>query len=104
MVRVFPVASQARSVAGCFHDRTDKWAGPDVCSRNSEVDTSIMGLFDLFSNDKAEEAAAQRNAGLQQGYDALSSTYGQGRDAINAGAATAQGYFAPLMAKYGAGS
>lgn len=63
-----------------------------------------MGLFDLFSNDKAEEAAAQRNAGLQQGYDALSSTYGQGRDAINTGAATAQGYYAPLLAKYGAGS
>lgn len=63
-----------------------------------------MGLFDLFSNDKAEEAAAQRNAGLQQGYDALSSTYGQGRDAINAGASTAQGYYAPLVAKYGSGS
>ena len=63
-----------------------------------------MGLFDLFSNDKAEEAAQQRNAGLQQGYDALGGLYGQGRDAINTGAATAQGYFAPLMAKYGAGS
>lgn len=63
-----------------------------------------MGLFDLFSNDKAEEAAAQRNAGLQQGYDALSTNFGQGRDAINAGAATAQGYYAPLMAKYGGGS
>jgi hypothetical protein len=44
-----------------------------------------MGLFDLFSNDKAEEAAAQRNAGLQQGYDALSSAYGQGRDALTSG-------------------
>lgn len=41
-----------------------------------------MGLFDIFSNDTAEKAAAQRNAGLQQGYDALSSAYGQGRDAL----------------------
>lgn len=63
-----------------------------------------MGLFDIFSNDKAEEAAAQRNAGLQQGYDTLSGLYGQGRDAINAGAATATGYYQPLIAKYGAGS
>jgi len=63
-----------------------------------------MGLFDIFSNDKAEEAAAQRNQGLQQGYDALSTQFGQGRDAINTGAATAQGYYAPLMAKYGGGS
>jgi hypothetical protein len=45
-----------------------------------------MGLFDLFSNDKAEEAAQQRKDGLQQGYDALSGLYGQGRDALTAGA------------------
>ncbi len=63
-----------------------------------------MGLFDLFSNDTAEQAAAQRNQGLQQGYDALSSTYGQGRDAINAGAATATGYYQPLMASNNAGA
>lgn len=63
-----------------------------------------MGLFDLFSNDTAEQAAQQRNQGLQQGYDALSSNYGQGRDAINTGASTAQGYYAPLLAKYGQGS
>lgn len=63
-----------------------------------------MGLFSLFSNDDAEKAASQRNAGLQQGYDALSTNFGQGRDAINAGAATAQGYYAPLLAKYGQGS
>lgn len=64
----------------------------------------MAGLFDIFSNDNAEEAARQRNAGLQQGYDALSSAYGQGRDAINTGATTAQGYYAPLLAKYGSGS
>lgn len=63
-----------------------------------------MGLFDLFSNDTAEEAARQRNAGLQQGYDQLSGLYGQGRDAINTGAATATGYYKPLMDKYGAGT
>ncbi len=48
-----------------------------------------MGLFSLFSNDTAEQAAQQRNQGLQQGYDVLASNYGAGRDAItsNAGAA-----------------
>ena len=40
-----------------------------------------MGLFDLFSNDTAEEAARQRNAGLQQGYDALSSAEDESRRA-----------------------
>ena len=34
----------------------------------------------------------------------MASTYGQGRDAINTGASTAQGYYAPLIAKYGAGA
>lgn len=63
-----------------------------------------MGLFDLFSNDTAEEAARQKKAGLQQGYDTLSGLYGQGREAINTGASTAQGYYAPLIAKYGAGA
>lgn len=42
-----------------------------------------MGLFDLFSNDTAEKAAQQRNAGLQQGYDALSTNFGQGRDVLS---------------------
>lgn len=63
-----------------------------------------MGLFDIFSNDKAEEAASQRKAGLQQGYDALSTQFGQGRDAINTGANTAMGYYQPLIQKYGAGA
>jgi hypothetical protein len=63
-----------------------------------------MGLFDIFSNDTAEKAAAQRNQGLQQGYDTLSGLYGQGRDAINTGAATATGYYQPLIDKYGSGS
>lgn len=64
----------------------------------------MAGLFDIFSNDNAEQAAAQRNQGLQQGYDALSSSYGQGRDAINAGAATATGYYQPLIQSTGAGA
>lgn len=42
-----------------------------------------MGLFtDLFSTKPAEEAAAAKKAGLQQGYDALSTQYGAGRDAL----------------------
>lgn len=63
-----------------------------------------MGLFDLFSNDTAEKAAQQRNAGLQQGYDALSSSYGQGRDAVNAGATTASNLYQPLVQSTGAGA
>lgn len=55
-----------------------------------------MGLFDLFSNDDAEQAAAQRNAGLQQGYDTLSGLYGQGRDALTTGANTASNLYAGL--------
>jgi hypothetical protein len=63
-----------------------------------------MGLFDLFSNDTAEEAAAQRNAGLQQGYDALSGLYGQGRDAITAGYGAASNLYSPLINSTGAGA
>ena len=63
-----------------------------------------MGLFDLFSNDKAEEAAAQRNAGLQQGYDALSSLYGQGRDAINTGYGNAATTYQNLLNSANAGA
>ncbi|MBR0868932.1 hypothetical protein JQ633_01070 [Bradyrhizobium tropiciagri] len=37
----------------------------------------------MFSNDSAEQAAAQRNAGLQQGYDALSDQYGLGRQSLS---------------------
>lgn len=63
-----------------------------------------MGLFDLFSNDKAEEAAQQRNQGLQQGYDALASTYGQGRDALTTGAGKAGDLYSGLISSYGAGA
>lgn len=63
-----------------------------------------MGLFDLFSNDSAEQAARDRNTGLQQGYDALSSSYGQGRDALTQGYNQASSYYAPLVASTGAGA
>lgn len=63
-----------------------------------------MGLFDLFSNDTAEQAAAQRNQGLQQGYDALSGQYDQARGSINTGANTATGYYQPLVSSTGAGA
>jgi hypothetical protein len=63
-----------------------------------------MGLFDLFSNDTAEEAAQQRNAGLQQGYDALSGLYGQGRDALTSAYGKASDIYAPLVASTTAGA
>jgi hypothetical protein len=40
-----------------------------------------MGLFDIFSNSAAEDAAAARTAGYNQGYQQLSDLYGQGRTA-----------------------
>lgn len=63
-----------------------------------------MGLFDLFSNDTAEQAASQRNAGLTAGYNQLSGQYDNARSAINTGANTATGYYQPLMASTGAGA
>lgn len=41
-----------------------------------------MGLFDIFSNKDAQDAANARINGLQQGFDALSGNYGQARNAI----------------------
>jgi hypothetical protein len=63
-----------------------------------------MGLFDLFSNDTAEQAAQQRNAGLQQGYDALSSSYGQGRDALTTGYGKAGDLYSSLLSSNNAGA
>lgn len=64
-----------------------------------------MSLFSgLFSNDNAEKAAAQANAGLVQGYGDLSSLYGQGRDAINTGFGNAEGVLNTAVGKYGAGA
>jgi hypothetical protein len=63
-----------------------------------------MGLFSIFSNDDAEQAARDRNAGLQQGYNALSDLYGQGRNALTQGYNQASSYYAPLVASTTAGS
>ena len=63
-----------------------------------------MGLFDLFSNDTAEEAARQRNAGLQQGYDALSSNYQQGRDALSSNYGKAGDLYTNLLSSYAPGA
>lgn len=63
-----------------------------------------MGLFDIFSNDTAEEAARQRNQGLQQGYDALSSSFGQGRDALTSNYGNAQGLYNNLLTSYAPGA
>jgi hypothetical protein len=63
-----------------------------------------MGLFDLFSNDTAETAAAQRNQGLQTGYDQLSSAYNTGQNAINTGYGTASNLYNNLAASTGAGA
>ena len=63
-----------------------------------------MGLFDLFSNDTAEQAAQQRNQGLQQGYDALSSNYGQGRDALTTGYGQASNLYGNLLTSNNAGA
>lgn len=63
-----------------------------------------MGLFSIFSNDDAEQAARDRNAGLQQGYNALSDLYGQGRTALTQGYDKASSYYAPLVASTTAGA
>jgi hypothetical protein len=63
-----------------------------------------MGLFDIFSNDTAEEAARQRNQGLQQGYNELSGLYGQGRDALTSSAGKASDLYSNLLSSYGPGA
>jgi hypothetical protein len=63
-----------------------------------------MGLFSLFSNDDAEQAARDRNAGLQKGYENLSDLYGQGRNALTQGYNQASSYYAPLVASTTSGS
>lgn len=63
-----------------------------------------MGLFDLFSNQTAEDAAAQRNAGLQAGYGQLSDLYGQGRNALTTNYGNASSLYQPLVASTTTGS
>lgn len=54
----------------------------------------------MFSNDTAEQAAAQRNAGLQAGYGELSNNYGLGRDTLQTGYSTAGNLYAGLGNTY----
>lgn len=63
-----------------------------------------MGLFDLFSNSDAEQAAAQQTAGLNAGYGQLSGLYGQGNTALNTNYNNASSLYAPLVASTGAGA
>lgn len=63
-----------------------------------------MGIFDLFSNDSAEQAANQRNIGLQTGYNDLSSLYGSGRDALNTNYGNASSLYGSLLNSSGAGA
>ena len=52
-----------------------------------------MGLFDIFSNSDAQNAADAQKAGLKAGYDAASS-------ALNSGLNTAGGYYNTALAGY----
>jgi hypothetical protein len=63
-----------------------------------------MGLFDLFSNDSAEKAAADANAGATAGYGQLSDLYGQGRNALTTNYNNASSLYTPLIASTGAGA
>jgi hypothetical protein len=100
------VSSETGADAGRFDYSADQRSGADLQLDDEALDawSELMGLFDLFSNDSAEQAARDRNAGLQQGYDALSSNYGQGRNALTQGYNQASNYYAPLVASTGAGA
>lgn len=63
-----------------------------------------MGLFSIFSNDDAEQAARDRNAGLQQGYNALSDQFSQGRNALTSNYGDAKNLYTGLINSTGAGS
>jgi hypothetical protein len=62
-----------------------------------------MGLFDLFSNDTAENAAAKANAGITQGLSDLRTSYGQGRDALSSNYGKAGDLYAGLAGTYAPG-
>jgi hypothetical protein len=68
------------------------------------MEANLMGLFDLFSNDSANRARDQANAGAQQGYSDLSSLYGQGRDALSSNYGNAQGLYTNLLSSYQPGA
>ena len=59
-----------------------------------------MGLFDLFSNKSAEEAARKANAGITQGLGELRTSYGAGRDALTTNYGNAAGLWRGLSDTY----
>lgn len=63
-----------------------------------------MGLFDLFSNDNAEKAARDANAGATAGYNQLSDLYGQGRTALNTNFGNAGDLYKNLFTSYAPGA
>jgi hypothetical protein len=66
-----------------------------------------MGLFDIFSNKDAEQAAADRTAGYNAGYSQLSDLYGKGRtattNAYNNGQSSISNIYAPVSGQANAG-
>lgn len=63
-----------------------------------------MGIFDIFTGDSAKEAAEQNKALLQQNLTTGTNTLNQGQTNSLASLDKAGGYYAPLSAKYGAGT
>ncbi|MCK1459159.1 hypothetical protein IVB34_12415 [Bradyrhizobium sp. 2] len=63
-----------------------------------------MGLFDLFSNDTAENARDMANAGATAGYNQLSDLYGQGRGALTSNYGDAKNLYTGLINSTGAGA
>src|SRR5262245_21910186 len=57
-----------------------------------------MGIFDIFSNDAAEDAAAAQKQGLQAGYGQLSDLLGKGRDVATNYYGNAAATFQPFLA------
>lgn len=58
-----------------------------------------MGIFDIFTNKNAQDAANAQRAAIQQGYGQLSDLYGQGRDTLTGNVNTGLG---DLSQQYGA--
>lgn len=63
-----------------------------------------MGLFDLFSNSSAENAANAANAGIGQGTAALQQNYGLGQNALSTNYGNASNLYAPLVKSTGQGA
>jgi hypothetical protein len=63
-----------------------------------------MGLFDLFSNDTAENARDMANAGAKAGYSQLSDLYGQGRGALTDNYGKASDLYKGLINSTGSGA